>query len=186
MRDKPRDTDTASDEEHSDFLQRWSRRKLDTAQVPVVSTPTESVAQTQDESPPPREELSDADMPPLESLDEHADYSGFLSPKVSAELRRAALRKLFRAPRFNISDGLNDYDGDFRNYQALGEVITHEMQRALDREAQRLREQTHREDTPPPENELTESIAQTPSDEPQVAQPGAHISATDQDDETPA
>ncbi|MCB2261988.1 MAG: DUF3306 domain-containing protein [Candidatus Thiosymbion ectosymbiont of Robbea hypermnestra] len=73
--------------------------------------------------------LTDADMPPIESLDEDSDYSPFLSPKVSQGLRRQALRRLFGLPRFQGSDGLNDYDEDYRRFTALGDVITHEMRR---------------------------------------------------------
>ena len=77
-------------------------------------------------------------MPPLESLDGTSDVSAFLSRGVSASLRRAALRRVFRAPKFNVRDGLNDYDGDFTAYAPLGDTLTCDMKfRAarLEREA---------------------------------------------------
>ena len=40
--------------------------------------------------------LTDADMPPIETLTEDSDYTGFMSPEVSEELRKLALRKLFQ------------------------------------------------------------------------------------------
>jgi hypothetical protein len=119
------------------FLERWSRRKraLDetddsgqdaaaVAAVPAVDTaPAEPV-------------LTDADMPPIESLDGESDYSPFMSPGVSEHLRTRALRKLFHLPAFNITDGLNDYDEDFTGFAGLGDTVTHEMKRMLQRELQ--------------------------------------------------
>jgi len=62
-------------------------------------------------------------MPPLESLGPDSDYSGFMSPGVSDELRRLALRKLFHSPLYNITDGLDDYDDDFRSFAVLSEAF---------------------------------------------------------------
>ena len=73
-------------------------------------------------------------MPPLESLDSDSDYSVFMSPGVSEQLRTLALRKLFHLPAFNITDGLNDYDEDYTQFASLGGVVTHEMKRLLKRE----------------------------------------------------
>jgi hypothetical protein len=119
-----------------DFLARWSRRKQDArhddTDVPVhetaAATPPEP-AETE-----PAKVLTDADMPPLETLDESSDFSPFLSPGVSDDLRHQAMRKLFSQPVYNITDGLNDYDEDFTQFTGLGNVITHEMKRMLQRE----------------------------------------------------
>ena len=73
------------------------------------------------DTPPPL--LGDADMPPLDSLGPESDYSGFLSPGVSEELRRLALRKLFHSPLFNVTDGLDDYDDDFTSFAVLREAF---------------------------------------------------------------
>ena len=62
-------------------------------------------------------------MPPLDSLGPESDYSGFMSPGVSDELRRLALRKLFHGPLYNITDGLDDYDDDFRSFAVLSEAF---------------------------------------------------------------
>jgi len=90
-------------------------------------------------------------MPPIEPLDESSDYSPFLSPKVSQELRRRALRRLFGLPRFQGTDGLNDYDEDYRRFTALGDMITHEMRRRLEMEVERAHQAADREEdeTPP-------------------------------------
>ena len=83
---------------------------------------------------------SDEDMPPLDSLDEDSDYSGFLSPGVSEALRRRALRKLFMSAVFNIPDGLDDYDDDFTSFQALGDVVTSDMRHQAEMEAERAKQ----------------------------------------------
>jgi hypothetical protein len=124
------------------FLGRWSRRKtaarkgeIDVDSLPAATAadlPAEDTA-TPDEVDP-RLELTDADMPPIESLDQESDFSVFMSPKVSEQLRTQALRKLFHLPAFNITDGLNDYDEDYTQFAGLGGVVTHEMKRLLKRE----------------------------------------------------
>jgi hypothetical protein len=79
------------------FLQRFHRRKQEARLTEGKST----ASAAQDHPLPPLDaqqaapapELTDADMPPIESLTVDSDYSGFLSSKVSESLRRAALRK---------------------------------------------------------------------------------------------
>lgn len=125
--------DPAVDDEP--FLERWSRRKR--AQDENGSTGQESemtAAVSAEDTPPAEPALTDADMPPIESLDGDSDYSPFMSPGVSEQLRTRALRKLFHQPAFNITDGLNDYDEDFTRFAGLGDTVTHEMKRMLQRE----------------------------------------------------
>jgi len=125
----------AERESEADFLSRWSRRKrlarrgVDPDRIPAgaASDPGEQAPASETraiEAVTPPEELTDADMPPIESLDEDSDYSAFLSPKVSEGLRRAALRKLFGGAAFNVTDGLDDYDEDFRSFTTLMDVVT--------------------------------------------------------------
>ena len=83
--------------------------------------------------------LTDEDMPPLESLDENSDYSGFLSSGVSEGLRRRALRKLFSSAVFNVPDGLDDYDDDFTSFAALGDIVTSDMKHQAEMEAERAK-----------------------------------------------
>ena len=135
------DSNALKDTPEGVFLERWSRRKTaarkgETDVEPLsASTATElsgeDAAAAGAELPP---QLTDADMPPLESLDKDSDYSVFMSPGVSEQLRTLALRKLFHLPAFNITDGLNDYDEDYTRFAGLGGMVTHEMQRMLKRE----------------------------------------------------
>lgn len=122
------------------FLARWSRRKsearTETVAAPAVSEP-ESVGETEAgavEAP----SITDADLPPLESLDENSDFSAFLSPGVSEALRQRALRKLFSGAKFQFRDGLDDYDEDYRSFETLGKTLTATLRHRAELEAQRL------------------------------------------------
>jgi len=125
-------------------LRRWSRRKQEAAQTTTAvkeGEPTETQASlgtaASTETAPV---LTDADMPPVESLDENSDFSGFMSEGVSDELRNLALRKLFKAPVFNIRDGLDEYDEDYTFFEKLGDVVTCDMKHHIEMKEQRERE----------------------------------------------
>ncbi len=63
-----------------------------------------------------------------------------MSSGVSDELRNLALRKLFRAPVFNIRDGLDEYDDDFTQFEKLGDIVTSDMKHRIEMEQQKLQE----------------------------------------------
>jgi hypothetical protein len=132
--------ETAEFPQDGDFLQRWSQRK---AQARVATQPQAKEAESQARDAgtgPPAEAPGDEDMPPLETLDQDSDYSGFLSPRVSEELRRLALRKLFHGPKFNITDGMDDYAGDYSKMEPLGDIVTADMRFHMERAKERLAE----------------------------------------------
>jgi hypothetical protein len=83
------------------FLSRWSQRKLEARDEPPATPPVVDA------------EAAIPVLPPIESLTLESDFSGFLHPKVDADLRRAALKKLFRDPHFNVMDGLDTYIDDY-------------------------------------------------------------------------
>lgn len=132
------------------FLGRWSRRKRHARTHPEHKESAESPVTEQfdagitEESEPERV-LTDEDMPPLESLDQDSDYSGFLSPGVSDALRNAALKRMFLSPKYNIVDGLDDYADDFTKFEPLGDIITadmrHQMELAEERAKKALEEE---------------------------------------------
>jgi hypothetical protein len=133
-KDEPNKRVAADASMTNSFLRRWSEgktqaRELEGQQGPEVREPLSEL---------PARELSDADMPPLESLNEHSDYRGFFSPKVSETLRRQALRKLFHSPGFNVTDGLDIYQEDYTRFADLGEIITQDMRHRLEVEAKRI------------------------------------------------
>lgn len=131
----------------SGFLARWSERKR-------AAVPSEDVAPPENILEPPvagtgthpsatggaQKALTDKDMPSLESLNEESDYSGFLSPGVSDGLQRLALRKLFGAAKFQVRDGLDDYDTDYNLLQPLRRVLAGVTQDELTQQLQRVNE----------------------------------------------
>ncbi|XKF15719.1 DUF3306 domain-containing protein [Halomonas sp. BLK-85] len=66
------------------------------------------------EEVPPAPGSLDHTLPDPETLDAGSDFSAFMSPGVSSTLRRKALRQLWSTGDYNIRDGLNDYDQDFK------------------------------------------------------------------------
>jgi hypothetical protein len=133
------------------FLTRWSRKKsgADDSEAhrsveSLQPSPLKGELEVQ-ESTDNAPLLTDADMPPVDSLDEKSDYSGFMSEGVSEQLRQLALRKLFRSAGFNVRDGLDDYDDDFTNFAALGDIITADMKHQMEMAEKRKREKEEEE-----------------------------------------
>lgn len=93
-------------DENEKFLSRWSRLKSEAKDVP----------QKTEEAPAPI-------LPPLDKLTPESDFTGFMHPKVEDALRRAALKKLFSDPHFNVPDPFEAYSGDW----TVGEPISEEM-----------------------------------------------------------
>ncbi len=134
--------------EQESFLSRWSRRKSGAGDSPVEpseevpdSAEDPAVVEPSEDSPV----LTDEDMPPIESLDQDSDYSGFMSSGVSEKLRKMALRKLFQSAGFNIRDGLDDYDDDFTGFPALGNLITSDMKHQMEMAEKRKAEEAQDE-----------------------------------------
>ena len=179
---KPDDpTRVTTDSAQEGFYARWSRRKRGARDIaPTQTTPVKASPVPGDSALPPvaadeqAAALTDADMPPLESLNEESDYSGFMSPQVSEELRHKALRKLFLSPVFNVTDGLDDYDDDFTQFEALGDIITSDM-----RHQQQLAEQRAQQYSPVNESQLSD-------DEAQVVGNDAHADDTTQQADLPS
>jgi len=103
------------------FLSRWSRRKEEAREPP----------------PPVKQELDPQapapELPPIEKLTAESDYRAFFHPKVGEDVRRAALKRLFGDPRFNVMDGLDVYIDDY----SKTEPIPPEMMAGL-RQAQNI------------------------------------------------
>jgi hypothetical protein len=91
------------------FLDRWSRRKAEGRQeTPPAAREQDAAART----PPP-------ELPPVEKLTFDSDYRAFFHPKVSEDTRRAALKKLFSDPSFNIMDRLDVYIDDYSKTEPI-------------------------------------------------------------------
>lgn len=165
------------------FLSRFNRLKSE-ARHPASEAGSAAATAEREEAEP----LTDADMPPVESLGPESDFTGFLSPGVSEDLRRLALRKLFHAPQFNVVDGLDDYDEDFTQFTALGSIITADMRHAMETEAKRRAEELERlvmdEETDSGEPEAVSSSGNgAPEQKMTALDPDQTGTAEDDDDE---
>lgn len=177
----PRET-----EAEESFVTRWSRRKREAEREQRQQSPAQPETPRPDPPQSAQPEPTDADLPPADALGPDSDYSGYLSSRVSEELRRAALRKLFRLPEFNVRDGLDDYDEDYRSFAALGDTITadmrHHEQRLREKARQREQEARQAESERAPGEPSAEAAAAEP---PAGAEPGGESAAgRDHDDAT--
>ena len=192
-------TETVADLDAEGPLRRWARRKREVAREKneadearrrdeprdAPEAAGESRESTDDGPAPAVVEekvLTDEDMPPLGSLDENSDYSGFLSPGVSEALRRRALRKLFSSAAFNIPDGLDDYDDDFTSFAALGDIVTSDMKHQAEMEAKRAEQAQARSE---PAADIEEESRVAGGEQPAPAGDDATVQAeADSTDET--
>ncbi len=146
------------------FLARWSRRKRGDPEPPAETAPAPPPPAAEEATEPhaemPVAPKTDADMPPVESIGEATDMRDFFSPEVSEGLRRVALRKLFHLPKFNVVDGLDDYDDDFRDFAALGDIVTADMRHQMER----AKEEAEAAWRDAPDDQAAESAARSESD----------------------
>ena len=112
------------------FFSRWSRRKQEVgheaqaaaparAPEPQAQTPTpasQGHASALQQSEP---EASRSDAMALPTLDDvqtltpESDFQPFMQQGVGAQVRNAAMKKLFADPHFNVMDGLDIYIDDY-------------------------------------------------------------------------
>ena len=112
----------AADKKDGFSIKRWSQRKLEAARAAEAPAAVPTVP------PPPAAALPAAApatapapsaLPPVESLTFESDFGAFLQPKVDESLKRAALKKLFSDPHFNVMDGLDTYIDDYTKSDPL-------------------------------------------------------------------
>jgi len=140
-------------QDRGDFLRRWSRRKLDAAtEAPATAKPAAT------EPAPP--------LPSPDSLTFESDFKAFMHAKVEEGVKRAALKKLFSDPRFNIMDGLDIYIDDY----SKDDPIPQAMMASLEHAKTTLfgREEEKKQDPGPhtPQAPQSEDVAQAPAEEP--------------------
>ena len=120
-------------EKDAPFLSRWSRLKRDArvveaeagtqVQAPATAVPTQQKQESVDSSALPQ-------LPPVDGLTMESDFTGFLHPKVGEDVKRAALKKLFGDPHFNVMDGLDTYIDDYSKPDPLPEGMLAQMRSA--------------------------------------------------------
>jgi hypothetical protein len=150
--------------EPEQFLARWSRLKRRTRDGAVAPRRAAAVAGLVPAEPAPPAQAPAPELPSIESLTKDSDYTLFLRPGVSEDLRNLALRKLYESdPVFANLDGLLEYGEDFGEpFRNAGVIATayrvlkgmpggkeeDEAAQAAEREASELRETTAAEPRP--------------------------------------
>ena len=124
------------------FLRRWSRRKRqagDGAGEPTASAASPSVSPSAPAVPadpgdaPPAVPAASEPAPTLldvERLTHESDFRRFVAPGVDADVRHAALKKLFSHPRFNVMDGLDTYIDDYNRADPLPQALLKKVAQA--------------------------------------------------------
>ena len=113
-----------TDPQRDSFLRRWSSRKSDVrqgkapapepvrepanAQRPGVASTvtTSSAGEVEPAAPAPT-------LDEVGQLTPESDFSPFVRHDVSADVKNAAMKKLFTDPHFNVMDGLDVYIDDY-------------------------------------------------------------------------
>jgi Protein of unknown function (DUF3306) len=144
-----------SDDAPDGFLSRWARRKAlvreggtapeshpaprpdpppsagavrAQATIPSVAPPTggeagrEAVVEGPVAEAPPPPTLDDVAL-----LTKDSDFSRFVAPNVTPEVKNAALKKLFADPQFNVMDGLDTYIDDYGKPDPIPPAMLRQM-----------------------------------------------------------
>ena len=133
-------------EEQSGFLGRWARRKTDALQgkpLDEPAAPVKAVPLAAAVSPaalkPDLAEIPAAAVPPAEppekllslddvkALTQASDFKPFMARNVGADVRNAAMKKLFTDPHYNVMDGLDIYIGDYSIADPIPESMLRQM-----------------------------------------------------------
>jgi hypothetical protein len=125
--------------DHQDFLSRWSRLKRQASVTPESGEEGKVCV-----APP--------ELPAIESLKFESDFGAFMQAKVDQGIRRAALKKLFSDPRFNIMDGLDVYIDDYSKEDPIPPGMLAQLEHARTTLFGPQTENKHGDESKPPEN----------------------------------
>jgi len=148
--------------DRDDFLRRWSRRKR-AADAPAPVPKPAPVA------PAPQ-------LPSIDSLTFESDFKAFMHAKVEESVKRAALKKLFSDPRFNVIDFMDVYIDDYTKDDpippAMLAALKHSRSTLFGREAEKKGEEA-REESKPRELAQAPTPAEGPREEEKKEDDGA-------------
>ena len=102
------------------FLARWSRRKLAAEKPAEKPAPAAAAAAA----------AKPAELPPVESLSFDSDFAAYLKADIEESVKRAALKKLLRDPRFNVMDGLDTYIDDYTKNDPIPDEMLKKLEHA--------------------------------------------------------
>ena len=136
------------------FLSRWARRKEQVrggvavdAEATVPAPPSPSVAAAPVPVPVPAVDVGEAraacfetpaeapaeplpTMADVALLTRESDYSRFVAPGIDDGVKRAAMKKLFSDPHFNVMDGLDTYIDDYGKPDPIPLAMLRQMNQA--------------------------------------------------------
>lgn len=129
------------------FFSRWSRRKAEVTrekQAPELAQPEAPAAvpaapPAQAAQPAPRtapgQPATAQDKPALTledvaQLTPESDFSAFVARGVDEGVRRAAMKKLFANPHFNVMDGLDVYIDDYNKFEPIPAAMLASLEHA--------------------------------------------------------
>lgn len=121
------------------FLLRWSRRKAAERRgepEPEAPPPAEVTPAPVAADHPPHVEVA-PEAPPL-TLEDAAkltpadDFAPFVAGGVDEVVKRAALKKLFADPHFNVMDGLDTYIDDYSKPDPIPPAMLRELRHAAE------------------------------------------------------
>ncbi len=135
----------SSDEQN--FLRRWSRLKRQPAANPDVSG-------------------AHSELPALEALTFESDFGAFMRAKVDEGVKRAALKKLFSDPRFNVMDGLDVYIDDYSIEDPIPPGMLAQLQHAQTTLFGPAAEEKAEEEPKPEEGAGTQPLASSSNEPP--------------------
>ena len=114
------------------FFARWSRVKTEAsadivprenaAPVPIGDSAVAGDARA----------LPEPTLEQVEGLTADSDFTPFVARGVDETVRRAALKKLFADPRFNVMDGLDTYIDDYNKFEPLTPLMVAALNHAKD------------------------------------------------------
>jgi hypothetical protein len=126
-----------SDPDHGGFLRRWSSRKRDAREgKPLAPEPAQAnPAPLPSNAPGPVTTATDngpAEDPvptldDVQALTPDADFRAFVRHEVPADIKNAAMKKLFADPHFNVMDGLDVYIDDYSQPDPLAPATLRQM-----------------------------------------------------------
>ncbi|MBY6196740.1 DUF3306 domain-containing protein [Vibrio hangzhouensis] len=115
------------------FLSRWSQRKLEEQseqqakpeqEAVLVDDESVDLAVSAEESDALEATADNQEQEPENDIDGELSISQLLAnTEVDKAVKKAALRKLFMQPEFNVVDGLNDYDHDYSAVKPLATEV---------------------------------------------------------------
>ena len=126
-----------SDHQNDGFLRRWSNRKSEARQGKALSPDSTPDVQAQSraasDQPAAVQSTNSTAAAPAPTLDDvgqltpSSDFRAFVRHEVPADVKNAAMKKLFADPHFNVMDGLDVYIDDYSHPDPLAPAMLRQM-----------------------------------------------------------